>query len=152
MNYSLVSGWYYSRHARFHSGPWRHRSSTGPLSGISVFAQGVYLQVSIFLHLTLNCTDCWNSVIFLSEYFCSLILRDKTSHQFLLFCLLPQVAQKWHPLHMQLCASFFSLHSPEKYHIFEHNCNTFSSEVAQFLTGKKIPSYITDLPSEVLAT
>lgn len=40
----------------------------------------------------------------------------------------------------------------EKYHLFEHNCNTFSSEVAQFLTGKKIPSYITDLPSEVLST
>ncbi len=43
-------------------------------------------------------------------------------------------------------------HRPEKYHLFEHNCNTFSSEVAQFLTGTKIPSYITDLPSEVLAT
>lgn len=43
-------------------------------------------------------------------------------------------------------------HRPEKYHLFEHNCNTFSSEVAQFLTGTKIPSYITDLPSEVLST
>ncbi|NWZ72327.1 DESI1 isopeptidase, partial [Acrocephalus arundinaceus] len=40
----------------------------------------------------------------------------------------------------------------ESYNLFEHNCNTFSNEVAQFLTGKKIPSYITDLPSEVLAT
>uniref|UniRef100_A0A2D4P7W5 palmitoyl-protein hydrolase n=1 Tax=Micrurus surinamensis TaxID=129470 RepID=A0A2D4P7W5_MICSU len=28
----------------------------------------------------------------------------------------------------------------------------FRNEVAQFLTGRKIPSYITDLPSEVLAT
>ncbi|TRY77533.1 hypothetical protein DNTS_028246 [Danionella cerebrum] len=45
-----------------------------------------------------------------------------------------------------------STYRPEKYHLFEHNCNTFSSEAAQFLTGKKIPSYITDLPSEVLAT
>uniref|UniRef100_A0A9J8A8H7 palmitoyl-protein hydrolase n=1 Tax=Cyprinus carpio carpio TaxID=630221 RepID=A0A9J8A8H7_CYPCA len=45
-----------------------------------------------------------------------------------------------------------STYRPEKYHLFEHNCNTFSSEVAQFLTGTKIPSYITDLPSEVLAT
>lgn len=45
-----------------------------------------------------------------------------------------------------------STYSPEKYHLFERNCNTFSSEVAQFLTGSKIPSYITDLPSEVLAT
>lgn len=41
---------------------------------------------------------------------------------------------------------------PEKYHLFHHNCNTFSNEVAQFLTGKKIPSYITDLPQEVMST
>lgn len=45
-----------------------------------------------------------------------------------------------------------STYSGDKYNLFEHNCNTFSNEVAQFLTGKKIPSYITDLPSEVLAT
>ncbi|XP_070296843.1 desumoylating isopeptidase 1-like [Salvelinus sp. IW2-2015] len=38
------------------------------------------------------------------------------------------------------------------YRLFEHNCNTFTNEVAQFLTGRKIPSYITDLPSEVLST
>lgn len=38
------------------------------------------------------------------------------------------------------------------YNLFENNCNTFSSEVAQFLTGRKIPSYITDLPSDILAT
>ncbi|TSK14689.1 Desumoylating isopeptidase 1 [Bagarius yarrelli] len=41
---------------------------------------------------------------------------------------------------------------PETYHLFEHNCNTFSSELAQFLTGRKIPSYITDLPADVLST
>lgn len=151
MNCSYVSGWYYSRHARHHSGPWKHRSSPGPLSGISVFAQGVYLQVSIFLHLTFNCNDSWNSVVFLSEYFSSLILRDKILQTllslFFLFCFLRNdTLYKW------ICASSFSFHSPEKYHIFEHNCNTFSSEVAQFLTGRKIPSYITDLPSEVLAT
>ncbi|KAI5086466.1 PPPDE peptidase domain-containing protein 2, partial [Silurus meridionalis] len=40
----------------------------------------------------------------------------------------------------------------ERYRLFEHNCNTFSNEVAQFLTGRKIPSYITDLPAEVLST
>ncbi|XP_034427118.1 desumoylating isopeptidase 1b [Hippoglossus hippoglossus] len=45
-----------------------------------------------------------------------------------------------------------STYSSNKYNLFEHNCNTFSNEVAQFLTGKKIPSYITDLPSEVLST
>ncbi|KAG5262608.1 hypothetical protein AALO_G00276900 [Alosa alosa] len=45
-----------------------------------------------------------------------------------------------------------STYSAENYKLFEHNCNTFSNEVAQFLTGRKIPSYITDLPSEVLST
>nr|XP_020443543.1 desumoylating isopeptidase 1-like [Monopterus albus] len=45
-----------------------------------------------------------------------------------------------------------STYGNDKYNLFEHNCNTFSNEVAQFLTGKKIPSYITDLPSEVLST
>lgn len=40
----------------------------------------------------------------------------------------------------------------DNYNLFEHNCNSFSNEVAQFLTGRKIPSYITDLPSEVLST
>ncbi|KAK2820864.1 hypothetical protein Q5P01_023823 [Channa striata] len=45
-----------------------------------------------------------------------------------------------------------STYSGDKYKLFEHNCNTFSNEVAQFLTGKKIPSYITDLPAEVLST
>ncbi|MEE6502668.1 hypothetical protein FKM82_004594 [Ascaphus truei] len=42
--------------------------------------------------------------------------------------------------------------SGECYHLFDHNCNTFSNEVAQFLTGRKIPSYITELPFEVLST
>ena len=46
----------------------------------------------------------------------------------------------------------FLLFRPEKYHLFEHNCNNFSNEVAQFLTGKKIPSYILDLPRDVANT
>ncbi|XP_026170771.1 desumoylating isopeptidase 1b isoform X2 [Mastacembelus armatus] len=45
-----------------------------------------------------------------------------------------------------------STYSVDKYNLFDHNCNTFSNEVAQFLTGRNIPSYITDLPSEVLST
>ncbi|KAG5853980.1 desumoylating isopeptidase 1-like [Anguilla rostrata] len=40
----------------------------------------------------------------------------------------------------------------DNYRLFEHNCNTFSNEVAQFLTGSKVPAYITDLPAEVLST
>jgi len=44
------------------------------------------------------------------------------------------------------------------YHLFEHDCNniySFSSEVAMFLTGNKIPQHIQVLhvnPSEVLST
>ncbi|KAL6475266.1 hypothetical protein MHYP_G00163060 [Metynnis hypsauchen] len=45
-----------------------------------------------------------------------------------------------------------STYRADSYQLFEHNCNSFSNEVAQFLTGRKIPSYITDLPSEVLST
>ncbi|XP_066914246.1 uncharacterized protein [Clytia hemisphaerica] len=41
---------------------------------------------------------------------------------------------------------------PERYDLFLHNCNTFSNEVSQFLTGKKIPSHITDLPQDVMST
>nr|CAB3237438.1 desumoylating isopeptidase 1-like [Phallusia mammillata] len=41
---------------------------------------------------------------------------------------------------------------PNKYSLFEHNCNNFSAEVSQFLTGNEIPSYITNLPNEVLQT
>jgi len=35
--------------------------------------------------------------------------------------------------------------SGDNYHLFEHNCNTFSSEVAMFLTGNRIPQHIQDL-------
>ncbi|KAK2833712.1 hypothetical protein Q5P01_017601 [Channa striata] len=45
-----------------------------------------------------------------------------------------------------------STYRRDRYRLFEHNCNTFTNEVAQFLTGRPIPSYITDLPSEVLST
>lgn len=41
---------------------------------------------------------------------------------------------------------------PHDYHLLEHNCNNFSSDVAQFLTGRDIPSYITSLPGEVMST
>ncbi|XP_014663515.1 PREDICTED: uncharacterized protein LOC106806168 [Priapulus caudatus] len=40
----------------------------------------------------------------------------------------------------------------ENYSLLGQNCNNFSSEVAQFLTGDSIPSFVTDLPGEVLQT
>lgn len=42
--------------------------------------------------------------------------------------------------------------APEKYDLFNNNCNNFSNECAYFLTGTGIPSHIIDLPKEVLAT
>lgn len=41
---------------------------------------------------------------------------------------------------------------PSCYHLLDNNCNNFSSELAQFLTGNDIPSNITGLPAEVLST
>lgn len=43
-------------------------------------------------------------------------------------------------------------YGPDTYNLLEHNCNTFSNEVAQLLTGNTIPSHITNLPAEVLET
>lgn len=42
--------------------------------------------------------------------------------------------------------------SGSTYDLFHNNCNSFSNEVAQFLISKTIPSYITNLPQEVLET
>lgn len=42
------------------------------------------------------------------------------------------------------------VHRPECYDLLKHNCNSFSNEVVQFLTGRPIPDYIINLPSEAL--
>uniref|UniRef100_A0A915HSH9 PPPDE domain-containing protein n=1 Tax=Romanomermis culicivorax TaxID=13658 RepID=A0A915HSH9_ROMCU len=41
---------------------------------------------------------------------------------------------------------------PEAYHVVDHNCNTFSNEIAQFLTGRTIPSKIRNLSSDIMST
>ncbi|XP_072030052.1 uncharacterized protein [Amphiura filiformis] len=43
-------------------------------------------------------------------------------------------------------------YSGDKYNLFDHNCNSFSNEVAEFLTSKHIPSFIINLPQEILNT
>jgi thiol-disulfide isomerase/thioredoxin len=43
-------------------------------------------------------------------------------------------------------------YTDKTYDLFEHNCNNFSNEVSQFLTGKNIPEFITNLPREALNT
>jgi len=43
-------------------------------------------------------------------------------------------------------------YSEKTYDLFENNCNNFSNEVCQFLTGKNIPEFIINLPKEALNT
>ncbi|CAH8583045.1 unnamed protein product [Schistosoma mattheei] len=45
-----------------------------------------------------------------------------------------------------------TLFKPGDYSLFEHNCNTFSEHFIFHLTGQHIPSYILNLPNEVLST
>ncbi|GFW51117.1 desumoylating isopeptidase 1 [Trichonephila clavipes] len=42
-----------------------------------------------------------------------------------------------------------STYRPGSYHLLEHNCNCFSQEVCQFLTGGPIPEEIRELPQEI---
>ena len=44
------------------------------------------------------------------------------------------------------------LNSPEKYHLLDNNCNSFTNDVCQFLVGKPIPSHITSLPADFTNT
>ena len=46
--------------------------------------------------------------------------------------------------------SSLDVHRPECYDLLKHNCNSFSNEVVQFLTGQPIPDYIINLPNEAL--
>lgn len=43
-------------------------------------------------------------------------------------------------------------YTPDKYNLFDHNCNHFTQELSQFLTGKDIPVDISSLSQNVLAT
>ncbi|KAK4785633.1 hypothetical protein SAY86_002322 [Trapa natans] len=43
-------------------------------------------------------------------------------------------------------------YTAETYSLLTHNCNNFSSEVAQFLVGVSIPDYILQLPNEVMSS
>lgn len=40
----------------------------------------------------------------------------------------------------------------DSYHIVKHNCNNFTDECMRFLVQKPIPSHITGLPADLLAT
>lgn len=44
------------------------------------------------------------------------------------------------------------LYTAERYHLLDFNCNNFTQDVVSFLTGRSIPSEISDLPKEFLST
>ncbi|EEE51122.1 hypothetical protein OsJ_31865 [Oryza sativa Japonica Group] len=41
-------------------------------------------------------------------------------------------------------------YTPANYNLLSNNCNNFTNEAAQFLVGSAIPSYILELPNEVM--
>ncbi|KAF8672754.1 hypothetical protein HU200_049451 [Digitaria exilis] len=41
-------------------------------------------------------------------------------------------------------------YTPATYNLLTHNCNNFSNEAAQFLAGTTVPSFILELPKEVM--
>ncbi|KAI0763635.1 PPPDE putative peptidase domain-containing protein [Trametes elegans] len=43
-------------------------------------------------------------------------------------------------------------YAPDKYHLLEFNCNSFTNDVVGFLIGGSIPAWIKDLPSDFLST
>ncbi|KAJ1982061.1 hypothetical protein H4R35_000454 [Dimargaris xerosporica] len=43
-------------------------------------------------------------------------------------------------------------YTAERYHLLDNNCNHFTNDAVQFLTGQEIPSHIRDLPRDVLST
>ncbi|CAO3651142.1 unnamed protein product [Cunninghamella echinulata] len=45
-----------------------------------------------------------------------------------------------------------SVYTAERYHLLDFNCNTFTNDACQFLTGSSIPKHISDLPAEFLKT
>ena len=46
--------------------------------------------------------------------------------------------------------AYLTVDSVGTYELFQHNCNNFTNELANFLTGKGIPQEILDLPNDVL--
>ncbi|CAG8447133.1 11397_t:CDS:2 [Ambispora gerdemannii] len=44
------------------------------------------------------------------------------------------------------------IYTMEKYHLLDNNCNNFTNDVCQFLTGRAIPESITTLPADFLTT
>lgn len=43
-------------------------------------------------------------------------------------------------------------YSAEKYHLIDHNCNNFTDEACEFLTGKSIPKKVLNQAKELLET
>ena len=44
------------------------------------------------------------------------------------------------------------LFTADKYHLLDHNCNTFTGQVIEFLCNGKLPEHIANLPADFLST
>ncbi|KAG8832841.1 hypothetical protein FRC17_000545 [Serendipita sp. 399] len=45
-----------------------------------------------------------------------------------------------------------TVYTSGKYHLLDFNCNSFTNDLAGFLTGGSIPAYVRDLPADFLST
>jgi len=55
------------------------------------------------------------------------------------------------PMFHNWCLEKAARFSPANYDLLTHNCNNFTEEASQFLTGKSIPKFITELPEDALS-
>ncbi|TPX30783.1 hypothetical protein SeMB42_g07865 [Synchytrium endobioticum] len=53
---------------------------------------------------------------------------------------------------LEYIESLKSVYTPEKYHLFDSNCNDFSNALCNFLVGAGIPNHILALPANFLNT
>ena len=52
----------------------------------------------------------------------------------------------------QFIAQIVDEHTDQNYDLFKNNCNHFSDKCSLFLLEKNIPSYVIDLPSDIMKT
>lgn len=171
-----VIGWHPLRWPWLYSWPGLHWGAYRDISGAPDFTSRVLIQVGVLIvekqtildmfvstfisliilisvaivNICTHCTLCVKSVLPRNRFHAPVVAAAVS---ILSFTDPSSSAFSW-PLHLSSISVISScvLNRGDKYNLFEHNCNTFSNEVAQFLTGKKIPSYITDLPTEVMST
>lgn len=68
-------------------------------------------------------------------------------------CLFPHAPfTHTYPPHPQFLVDMSAKYHPEAYSLLNNNCNSFSNDLSQLLTGNTIPEHITNLPDVVRAS